>query len=61
MAGMSSVRSRNVKSRKPTEWVDSTAEGRMAVSSPQAERMGSATVREHWPTQEMSCIVRILL
>jgi len=33
----------------------------MQVSTPQAEMMGRATVREHWPTQEMSCIVKILL
>jgi len=39
---------------KPAVWVESTAEGRMQVSSPQALRMGRATVREHCPTQEMS-------
>ena len=32
----------------------------MQVSSPAAERIGSATVSEHWPTQEMSWILRIL-
>ena len=33
----------------------------MQVSMPQAERIGCATVREHWPTQEMSWIVSIRL
>ena len=58
-AGMSSVRSRTVKPVKPAVCVESTAEGRMQVSAPAAERIGSATVSEHWPTQEMSWIVRI--
>ena len=59
MAGMSSVRSRTVKPVKPAVCVESTAEGRIQVSSPAAERIGSATVSEHWPTQEMSWMVRI--
>ena len=54
MAGISSVRSRKVKPVKPAVWVERTADGRMQVSMPQADRMGSATVREHWPTQEIS-------
>jgi hypothetical protein len=47
IAGMSSVKSRTVKPVKPAVWVESTAEGKMAVSMPHAERIGSATVREH--------------
>ena len=35
-------------------WVDSTADGRMQVSAPQADRIGSATVSEHCPIQEIS-------
>ena len=38
-----------------------TAEGRMAVSCPAADKMGRATVREHWPTQEISCTVKMRL
>ena len=33
----------------------------MQVSHPQAERMGRATDVEHWPRQEISCMVKILL
>ena len=40
---------------------DSTADGSTAVSTPQADRIGSATVSEHCPTHEISCTVRILL
>jgi hypothetical protein len=54
MAGISSVKSRKVKPVKPAVWVDRTAEGRMQVSTPQADKIGSATVKEHWPTQEIS-------
>ena len=35
-------------------WVDKTAVGRIAHSTPIAERTGSATVREHLPKQEIS-------
>ena len=42
-------------------WVDSTAEGRMTVSMPQAEMTGSATVKEHCPKQEISWMVRSFL
>ena len=38
----------------PPVWFESTAQGRMAHSTPQAETSGSATVVEHCPTQEMS-------
>src|SRR5699024_9661851 len=41
---------------KPPVWVESTAVGITAVSTPQAERMGSATVREHFPTPDRSCM-----
>ena len=34
--------------------VDNTAIGTMAVSIPMADIIGSATVREHFPRQEMS-------
>ena len=55
MPGMSSVRSRKVKPWKSAPvWFESTAEGRMQASTPQAEMMGCATVSEHCPTQEMS-------
>ena len=37
----------------------STAVGRITVSIPMEDRIGSATVREHFPKQEMSWIVRI--
>ena len=35
-------------------WVDRTAVGRMEHSTPMAEMMGRATVREHLPRQEIS-------
>ena len=38
-------------------WVDSTAVGRMVVSTPMAEMTGRATVMEHLPRQEMSWMV----
>ena len=60
IAGISSVRSLKVKSLKPAVWVESIAEGSMQVSIPQADRMGSATVIEHCPTQEISWMVKIL-
>jgi len=37
-----------------------TAVGRITVSIPMDDRIGSATVREHFPKQEISWIVRIL-
>ena len=40
-------------------WVDNTAVGMTAVSTPQAEMIGKATVREHLPMQEMSWMVTI--
>ena len=58
MGGISSVRSRKVKPSKAV-WVDSTAVGMTAVSTPQAEMIGKATVREHLPMQEMSWMVTI--
>ena len=42
-----------MKPGKPV-WVDRTAVGRMLHSTPMALMMGRATVREHFPTQEMS-------
>lgn len=44
----------------PPVWVESTAVGRPEHSIPAAEMMGSATVREHLPTHEMSCTASIL-
>jgi hypothetical protein len=41
-------------------WVESTAVGKIDASTPHAEMIGNATVKEHLPTQEMSCIVKIL-
>ena len=38
----------------------SSAVGRITVSIPMADSSGSATVREHFPKQEISCIVSIL-
>lgn len=58
MGRRSSVRSRKVKPGSRL-WVDSTAVGTMAHSTPMAERMGSATVREHFPRQEMSWMLMI--
>ena len=59
MAGKSSVRSRNVYPLNPPVCVERTADGRTAVSIPIADRIGRATVSEHCPTQDMSCIVKI--
>ena len=39
---------------KPPVWVDSSAVGSTQVSWPQADNTGNATVKEHWPTQEIS-------
>ena len=52
---MSSVKSRNVKPLNAV-CVDKTAVGNTPHSTPHAEIIGSATVREHLPTQEISCI-----
>ena len=49
MAGRSSVKSLTVKSVNPDVCVDKTAEGNIAVSIPNAEITGSATVIEHCP------------
>ena len=61
MDGKSSVRSLTVKSVKPDVCVERTAEGRIAVSIPNAEIIGSATVIEHCPKHEMSWIVSIFV
>lgn len=34
--------------------VESTAVGRIAASTPMAEIIGSATVKEHFPTHDIS-------
>ena len=39
--------------------VESTAVGITAVSIPIADSTGKATVNEHFPTQDISCIVTI--
>ena len=55
MFGMSSVKSLNVHAEKPgAVWFDKTELGKIAVSIPQAEMIGNATVNEHCPTHEMS-------
>ena len=41
-------------------WVESVAVGKIAASIPKEEMMGSATVSEHFPTQEISWIESIL-
>ena len=46
-AGISSVRSRKVQPEKPPVWVESTAVGMTAHSSPMEESTGRATVSEH--------------
>ena len=53
MGLMSDVRSLKVKPWNMV-WVESTAVGIMAVSTPIAEIIGSATVSEHFPTHETS-------
>ena len=58
MGRISSVKSRKVKPSNAV-WVDNTAVGMTAVSTPQAEMIGKATVREHLPMQEMSWMVTI--
>ena len=58
---MSSVKSRKVNPEKPAVWVERMAEGKMMVSIPHADKMGSATVKEHCPTQEMSWMVNTFL
>ena len=54
MGWISWVRSWKVKPENPPVWVDSTAVGTTQVSTPMAEMMGRATVREHFPRQEIS-------
>jgi len=39
-------------------WVERTAVGTMAASSPMTDRMGTAAVRLHFPMQEISWILR---
>ena len=41
-----------MKSVNPAVWVDKTADGRIAVSIPNADIIGRATVIEHCPKQE---------
>ena len=49
------VRSQIPESKPLTAvWVDNTAVGTTAASTPIAEIMGSATVSEHFPTQDIS-------
>ena len=45
-----------MKPVKPPVWVDSTAVGITVHSAPTDEMIGSATVSEHLPKHEMSCI-----
>ena len=54
MGATSWVRSWKVKPEKPPVWVERTAVGTTQVSTPMAEMMGRATVREHLPRQEIS-------
>ena len=54
MGWISWVRSWKVKPENPPVWVESTAVGTTQVSTPMAEMMGRATVREHFPRQEIS-------
>ncbi|MBQ6842429.1 MAG: ABC transporter permease, partial [Firmicutes bacterium] len=61
IAGKSSVRSLKVYPLNPAVCAESTAEGSMQVSIPHADSIGSATVREHCPTHDISCIVSIFL
>lgn len=49
IAGRSSVKSLQVYPEKPEVCVDRTADGRTAVSIPNADMIGSATVIEHCP------------
>ena len=60
MSFISSVRSRKVKPVNPPVCVDRTAVGITAAYTPIAEITGSATVKEHFPKQEISWIVTIL-
>jgi hypothetical protein len=41
--------------------VESIADGIIAVSTPQAQRIGNATVVEHCPKHEISCTVNTFL
>ena len=43
----------------PPVCVESTAVGSTAVSRPHTDKMGSAAVSEHCPTQEISCTLKM--
>ena len=58
---MSPVRSRYVKPVNPPVCVDSTAVGMTETSMPMAEIIGRATVSEHLPKPEISCMAAALL
>ena len=58
--GISSLKSRNVKPSNPPVCVDKTEVGKIAHSMPIAEISGRATVMEHLPKHDISCIVTIL-
>ena len=53
---MSSVMSRTTYPSNPPVWVESTAVGSATASTPQADTMGSPTLREHLPRQDRSLI-----
>ena len=55
---MSSVTPPYVNPVNPPVCVDSTAVGITAHSAPVAEIIGNATVNEHLPKHEMSCIAK---
>ena len=61
MAGISSLRSRKVYPVNPPVWVERIAVGKMSQVTPDAEMIGRATVREHFPTQEISLIASTLI
>lgn len=56
---MSSVRSLYVYPLIPPVWVERIAVGSAEVSIPAADKMGNATVSEHFPKPEMSCMAAI--
>ena len=57
---MSSVRSLYVYPLIPPVWVERIAVGSAEVSIPAADKMGNATVSEHFPKPEMSCMAATL-
>ena len=59
ISGISLVKSLKVKLENAV-CVDKTAVGSTEASTPQAEIIGRATVNEHLPTHDISCIVKIL-